>query len=60
LAHSKGVRVTIHPPNSPSFEVIAFQEHILRTIPTPLEQSALLLVGLIKSQVPIGSRIEIS
>ena len=59
LAHGKEVLVTIRPPNAPPFEATAFQEHLLRRSQAPLEQSVLLLAGLVKSQVPIGSRIEV-
>jgi hypothetical protein len=56
----KELLAKITRPDGTVLEATAYQEWLLRRDPTPLEKTAFLLVGLEKSQVPIGSFIEVS
>jgi hypothetical protein len=55
----KELRVVITRPDETSFEAQAFQEWLLRRQPAPVEHTGFLLRGVTRSDVPIGSRLEV-
>lgn len=59
LPHVSPLLVAVHVHSHPSFHTKAFHEILLRRTTTALESSALLLPELGKTQVPIGSVVEV-
>ncbi|KQZ40065.1 hypothetical protein ASD58_06725 [Duganella sp. Root1480D1] len=59
MPHATPLPVTLHVPGQAPFQVQAFHEILLRRTTEVLENSVLLLSGLRKSQVPIGSTLEL-
>lgn len=59
LPHVSPLSVVVHVAGQPSIRTTAFHEILLRRSTEPIENSALLLSGLRKAQVPIGSVVEV-
>lgn len=59
LRSGKSIIVKITRPDNSVIEATAHQELMLRNKPAVSEKTAFLLAGLEKSQVPIGSYIEV-
>lgn len=58
LPHATPLPVTVRVPGQSPFHAQAFHEILLRRSTATLENSAFLLAGLRKAQVPIGSTLE--
>jgi len=59
LPVSKKLLAAVTRPDGSSISADAYKEWLLRRNPQPVEKAAFLLIGLSKSDVPLGSELQL-